>query len=233
MNTKVAIVIPALNEADSIGKVVTSAIEFGDVVVVNDGSTDRTKDVAEKAGAFVITHINTKGYDDALNSGYRHVQQLDYTVMITIDADGQLPIDKIPDFISQIAKGKDLVIGYRPSFPRYMEFLFAFICRSFIRVQDPFCGMKAYRLFACSNFDQFDRYKSIGTDLTLRITLAGGCIGNEAIVVQPRCGSPRFGSRFFSELKLLRAVSIGFIRIIHGKILNRTIGTRLAGKEKI
>jgi glycosyltransferase involved in cell wall biosynthesis len=233
MNTKVAIIIPALNEADSIGEVVRSAVEFGDVIVVNDGSTDRTKDVAEKAGAFVITHVYAKGYDDALGSGYSHAQQLDYAIMITIDADGQLPTGKIPDFLSQISKGKDLVIGYRASFPRYTEFLFAFVCRPFLRIQDPFCGMKAYRLSACSSFDQFDRYKSIGTDLMLRIALAGGCIGNEAIVVQPRDGSPRFGNRFGSELKLLRAVFIGFIRILKGKILNRTRGTRMAGEEEI
>jgi glycosyltransferase involved in cell wall biosynthesis len=232
MNTKVAIIIPALNEANSIGKVVRSAIEFGDVIVVNDGSTDRTKDVAEKAGAFVITHINAKGYDHALGSGYRHVQQFDYAIMITIDADGQLPTGKIPDFISEISKGKDLVVGYRASFPRYTEFLFAFVCRTFITVQDPFCGMKAYRLSACSGFDQFYRYKSIGTDLMLRIALAGGCIGNEAIVVQPRDGSPRFGNRFRSEFKLFRAVFIGFIRILHGKIMNRKRGKRLAEEEE-
>jgi glycosyltransferase involved in cell wall biosynthesis len=227
MTPSVAIVIPALNEAKTIGEVVAVASAFGDVIVVDDGSTDGTRDMAEMAGACVINHSSPRGYDLALASGFRYAVERDYSIMITIDADGQLPADLIPVFISKFSKEVDIVVGHRPSFPRYTEYLFALFCHSLTEVHDPFCGMKAYRLSACSMFDEFDRYRSVGTDLMLRIVLMGGRADNVPIIIRPRDGSPRFGSRLRSELMLLRAIWIGLIQIFREKFIRRIVKPRM------
>lgn len=227
----IAIVIPALNEAQTIGAVVSSATAFGDVIVVDDGSKDGTRDIAQKAGAYVLSHTSPNGYDLALNSGFLHAVQKDYVFMITLDADGQLPVNKIPVFISEFSDDVDLVVGQRPSFPRLTEYVFAVFSRAFLAVNDPFCGMKAYRLSACSKFENFDRYRSVGTDIMLRLILAGGRAENVPIEVRARDGVPRFGGRLWSELKLLRATCIGLIEIIRQKFIHRIIASRIQSRN--
>ena len=63
------IIIPALNEEKTIKKIIQKAKIFGDVLVVNDGSIDKTKNIAKKNGVSVISHNINLGYDQAINSG--------------------------------------------------------------------------------------------------------------------------------------------------------------------
>ena len=86
---KVAIVIPAFNEEATISNVVQSVKEHGIVVVVNDASSDKTKQIAESAGAIVVSHKYNKGYDSALNSGFKRAEELNCDGVITFDADGE------------------------------------------------------------------------------------------------------------------------------------------------
>ena len=86
---KIGIVIPALNEAKTVGGVIASVIEIGHVIVVDDGSTDGTSEVAEAAGATVVRHKENSGYDAALASGYARAIELDCDAVATIDADGK------------------------------------------------------------------------------------------------------------------------------------------------
>ena len=81
---KVAIVIPAFNEEATISNVVQSVKEYGIVVVVNDASSDKTKQMAESAGAIVINHKDNKGYDDALNSGFKKAKELKCDAVIPL-----------------------------------------------------------------------------------------------------------------------------------------------------
>ena len=68
---KLAIIIPAYNEENTIFDLVKSASNHGLVIVVNDGSTDNTKKLAEFAGAILINHKDNRGYDSSLNSGFK------------------------------------------------------------------------------------------------------------------------------------------------------------------
>lgn len=168
--SKIAIIIPAWNEAASIGDVVVSSLPFGDVIVVDDCSKDATAHIAHRSGAVVVIHSENKGYDAALNSGFQEAYSRGYDYLITLDADGAHDPHEIPMFISQIEQnGMDIVVGIRPSKSRIAEAVFGLITRIHWSIPDPLCGMKAYRASLMSRYKVFDRYQSIGTDLMLRV----------------------------------------------------------------
>ena len=70
-----AIIVPALNEEKTIENVITRIKEKGTVIVINDGSSDRTSEIAENSGAIVINHSFNKGYDEALNTGFKYAYE--------------------------------------------------------------------------------------------------------------------------------------------------------------
>jgi hypothetical protein len=91
---KVAVVIPAYNEAESVGDVVSSipAEVCGEptaVLVVDDGSRDDTSEAAAKSGAVVARHVINRGGGAALRTGYRLMAESGALVVVTLDADGQ------------------------------------------------------------------------------------------------------------------------------------------------
>lgn len=111
---KTLIVIPAYNEELTIGSVVALAKKYGDVLVVDDGSKDRTSEIAQNAGAIVVRHETNKGKGAALKTGFGYALSNAYDVVVTIDADGQHNPDEIPHLIEPIIKREaDLVIGSR------------------------------------------------------------------------------------------------------------------------
>ncbi len=85
---KVAFVIPALNEAAAITSVIQGITAFGTAIVVNDGSVDETGELAQSAGAIVVTHKVNKGYDAALASRLQKAILEGFDVAITADGDG-------------------------------------------------------------------------------------------------------------------------------------------------
>jgi len=108
------IVIPAYNEELTIGSVVALAKKYGDVLVVDDGSVDRTSEIAKEAGAVVIRHERNMGKGYALRTGFEYALSRGYDVIVTLDADGQHNPDEISLLMEPIIKGKvDLVIGSR------------------------------------------------------------------------------------------------------------------------
>jgi glycosyltransferase involved in cell wall biosynthesis len=112
---KVVCVIPAHNEETTIGSVVRNArIICNSVIVVNDGSTDRTVEEAKKAEAKVVNHIFKLGVGAALSTGLRAAISDGAEIIITLDADEQHDPKEIPSIITPIFNRKaDLVIGSR------------------------------------------------------------------------------------------------------------------------
>lgn len=110
---KLSIVIPAKNEAAAIGDVVAEIVALfpnSEVIVVNDGSTDNTSEVAQKAGAKVVHHPYSKGNGAAVKTGARAAGG---DVIVFMDADGQhSPVD-IPRLLERLAEGHDMVVGAR------------------------------------------------------------------------------------------------------------------------
>ena len=110
---KISIVLPAKNESGAIGLTVDQILKLrivDEVIVVNDGSTDNTKDVAEQAGAKVVSHPYSKGNGAAIKTGARAAIG---DVIVFMDADGQHDPQDIPKLLQKIDQGYDLVVGAR------------------------------------------------------------------------------------------------------------------------
>jgi glycosyltransferase involved in cell wall biosynthesis len=111
-----AVVIPAYNEEGGIGPVLDGlrdALERGgwpfEIIVVDDGSSDRTAQIAAARGAAVVQHPVNKGYGAALKSGIRRAAA---PYILIIDADGTYPSDAIPKLLD-LARDNDMVVGAR------------------------------------------------------------------------------------------------------------------------
>ena len=106
--------IPAWNEATRIGSVVEAARAHLPVLVVDDGSRDKTSAVAEAAGATVVRHPRNQGKGVALLTGFAWALERDYEAVLTLDADGQHDPADIPKFLTAYETGAgDLIIGRR------------------------------------------------------------------------------------------------------------------------
>ncbi len=125
MNKKIVVTVPALNEEATIADVVKSAFSsiegIGEieVVVINDGSTDRTAQIAAEAGAKVVSFTHNKGLGAAFREGIRTSLSIGADIIINIDADGQFDSSDIQKLIEPILKGQaDMVTASRFADPK-------------------------------------------------------------------------------------------------------------------
>jgi glycosyltransferase involved in cell wall biosynthesis len=153
---RVCVVIPAFREEARINPVVRAVRERGcDVVVVDDGSDDRTAEVARQAGAAVVVHPQNQGKGVALNSGFQYAVERHYDGVITMDADGQHDPDEIPKFLeAYVRTGIPVLIGNRmanaEAMPRIRRWTNRFMSWMLSRamgqyIPDTQCGYRFYR----------------------------------------------------------------------------------------
>ena len=204
--SKVAIVIPANNESKTIKKVVAAVQKFGDIIIVNDGSSDSTLKECNKMDVNVISHTTNKGYDEALNTGFKEAIKREYEVIITFDADGQHDPKMIDIFLKYINEGYDLVIGNRSRKQRMGEIIFSRYASFIYGVSDPLCGFKAYRAGLYKKLGCFDSYGSIGTQLALYSIKNKEKYKEVNMATTEREDNPRFGDLFGGNYKIFRAM---------------------------
>lgn len=203
---RIGIVIPALNESATIAAVVSAAAKYGVPIVVDDGSTDATADIAKRSGALVVSHEINRGYDGALNSGFIKAVEIGCEVVITVDADGQHDPTLIQKFIDAIDEGADVVVGVRSRKQRLAEHIFALYTNLRFGIKDPLCGMKAYRTSVYLSLGHFDSCGSVGTELMIFAAKHKFCLSQVAFIVREREGQSRFGRILSGNLKILRAM---------------------------
>lgn len=112
---KMTMVLPAYNQETSIGSLVLlSKLYVNNVIVIDDGSADRTAEIARKAGAEVIVHGARKGKCEALKTGFKAAADVGADIIVTMDSDGQHnPID-IPLLVAPVIEGNaEMVNGSR------------------------------------------------------------------------------------------------------------------------
>ena len=117
---KVIVTIPAYNEERTLGGVLKSIKDVMEsakysykILVVDDGSKDRTAEVAKKAGAVVVSHPKNYGLAETFRTEMKKCLELGADVIVHTDADGQYRASEIPTLIKKVGEGYDLVLGSR------------------------------------------------------------------------------------------------------------------------
>ena len=183
------IIIPAYNEEDGIGQVIKDIRKVNpdiEVLVINDGSVDRTAEAAAAAGAIVLNHNFNMGYGVTIQTGYKFAYEKGYSYIVQIDGDGQHD----PSFISQLLEpvrngDVDFAIGsrflwfdsYRPSFSRRLGILYFRKLVTVIigrEITDPTSGYQAFNRDVMKFFstDIFP-YDYPDADMLITLNLAG------------------------------------------------------------
>jgi glycosyltransferase involved in cell wall biosynthesis len=151
-------IVPALNEEATVGRVIDEIRELDpdfDIVVVDDGSTDRTAGIAADRGAHVLRLPFNLGIGGAMQTGYRFAFERGYDVAVQVDGDGQHDPSQLPVILAPVLSGEaDLCVGsrfaggagYRSSFARRLGIrLFAAVVSAVVRqkVTDTTSGFRA------------------------------------------------------------------------------------------
>lgn len=177
-------IIPAYNEEVALGSIILRTLQYVDeVIIVNDGSDDKTVEVARLAGAEIINHATNLGKGEALKSGFSAIGDAD--VVVTIDADGQHNPDEIPSLIKPIIEdGADLVNGSRymngpeentPAYRRVGQQVLdnATNISAGIKVTDSQSGFRAFSPAACKVFRFYDTGFGIESEMLVDVAEAG------------------------------------------------------------
>lgn len=115
LSSSTHVIVPAYNEQDAIGEVVRELRDLSVIVlVVDDGSSDKTGAAAHDAGAAVVTHPLNRGQGAAIQTGIDYCLGRGAEVIVTFDADGQHSVDDVPSLVQPILRGEaDVVLGSR------------------------------------------------------------------------------------------------------------------------
>jgi glycosyltransferase involved in cell wall biosynthesis len=223
---KVCAVIPAFNNEPTIARVVEETCRRIDhVVVVDDGSTDRTGRLAEDAGAYVIRLSKNTGKGNALRIGFRYALANDFDAIVTLDADLQHDPSEIPKFIKHHTVNKSkIVVGNRlwdsEKIPRirYAPNKIGTVTFSWLigqSVDDSQCGFRLYDRDVMSNIRILNDGFEAETDILLRAGKRGYKIGFVPIrtIYFP---NPQQGS-YYRPVRDTFRISIIFLRNLFWK----------------
>ncbi len=203
----VSVVIPCLDEEDGVGTAVDGAFEgiarsgrSGEVIVVDNGSTDRSAEIAAEHGATVVFQPQ-RGYGHAYLAGLAHAQG-DYIVMG--DADGTYPLHALWEFVDALEAGSDLVLGSRfkgtihagamPWSHRFIgnPILTGLLNRLFgSRVSDAHCGMRALRRSALPVLDLHSGGMELASEMVFKACRRGLEVSEIPVAYSPRIGESK------------------------------------------
>jgi glycosyltransferase involved in cell wall biosynthesis len=142
--TKISAIIPAYNERSRIGNIVQRTSSFVDeIVVIDDCSSDKTCEIAFKAGARVIRNQKNLGYLNSIKLGLNIASG---EVLVTLDADGEHNPEDIPKLVSPILNDEaDLVFGKREKIYRFSERFLNGLASIKVGIQDSGSGFRAIK----------------------------------------------------------------------------------------
>ena len=201
--TEVTVVVPAYDEADRIGPVVRELARDYSVLVVDDGSTDRTAAEVRTAGATVIRQPRNSGYIAALKRGFHDASS---GIVVTFDADGEHRPEDVEKLVRPIERDRlDLVLGARATIPRPSERLLDELTRLKVDVRDSGTGLRALRRSLAQELD-LDTACTCGT-FVLEAAAKGARIGEVPIetrtVQKPRGIAWQHGEQLLHVLRYL------------------------------
>jgi glycosyltransferase involved in cell wall biosynthesis len=216
------IIVPAWNEQESIAgtlREIRDTAPWADVLVVDDGSGDRTASVATVAGATVCRLPFNLGVGGAMRTGYRYALRHGYDVAVQIDADGQHDPRYLTELVARLDRA-DVVIGarfataddpYKVRGPRrWAMVLLAWVLSrlAHTRLTDVTSGFRVSNRRAIALFAQHYPAEYLGDTVeSLVIAARAGCtITQEAVTMRPRSGGRASHSPVKAAIYLFRAV---------------------------
>jgi glycosyltransferase involved in cell wall biosynthesis len=218
---RVLVVIPAYNEEASVGRVVREvreALPAATVVVVDDGSRDRTSEQAESAGATVLSLPFNLGVGGAMRTGFLYATRGDYDAVVQVDADGQHDPAAVPALLEGL-RSANVVIGarfagagnYRVRGPRRwaMRFLSSTLSRTAgTKLSDTTSGFRAADRRAVALFARSYPAEYLGDTVeSLVIAVRAGLVVRQVpVMMRSRAGGAPSQSPFRATLYLGRAV---------------------------
>jgi glycosyltransferase involved in cell wall biosynthesis len=234
---EISVVIPCLNEEEAVGKVVDQALEgirrsgrTGEVIVVDNASTDRSADVAAEHGAIVVRE-ERPGYGSAYLAGLAHARG-GYIVMG--DADETYPMQELAPFVERLAAGDDLVMGSRfegtihgeampwlnrhignPILTGLLNVLFG------VKISDAHCGMRAVRRDALPVLDLHSTGMEFASEMVFKAFRRKLRISEIPIDYYPRVGESklnRFGDAW-RHVKFMLLYSPSWLYFVPGVLL--------------
>jgi glycosyltransferase involved in cell wall biosynthesis len=200
-SVNVSVVIPAYNESGAIGEAIRlvrrtfeKAAVTHEIIVVDDGSSDNTAQIAADAGAIVLRHPENLGYGASLKTGIKRAR---FAWIAITDADGTYPVAEFPLLLKHVP-AFDMVVGSRTG-SSFRGGVFKRIGRMFFkhfsqfvtgrRIPDINSGMRVFRRdFVLSQMNLISSGFSFTTTLTLSMMLEGQFVKYEPISYYPRIG---------------------------------------------
>lgn len=234
---QISVVVPCLNEEAAVGNVVDQALEGirrsgrpGEVVVVDNGSTDSSARVAAARGARVITEPR-RGYGSAYLAGLAAAHG-DFVVMG--DADETYPMQELAPFVERLEQGDDLVIGSRFKGTIHgdaMPFLNRFVGNPIltgmlnvlfgVKVSDAHCGMRAVRRDALPVLDLHSTGMEFASEMVFKAYRRGLTVSEIPIDYYPRIGESklnRFGDAW-RHVRFMLLYSPSWLYLVPGSIM--------------
>lgn len=238
LTTSVTVVLPCLDEAESVGLCVEEALAAmrgaafaGEVIVVDNGSRDGSAEVARAAGARVITELRP-GYGSALLAGFRAATT---DVVVMADADHTYPLDRLAELVAPVARGEaDLVLGSRldAATSASMPFLHRFIgtpILSFLAarasgrrvVRDSQSGFRSIRREELESLDLGSPGMELASEMLIRGARAGLRIDEVELGYRERIGRSKLSTFAdgWRHVYLILLLAPDVLLIIPGAIL--------------
>lgn len=206
----ITLILPAFNEKEAIVDTLReirsvlekASIEPYEILVVDDGSSDGTGEMAVKEGARVIRHPENVGYGRSLKDG---IEAARYDTVVISDADGSYPADSIPDLLREYEKGFDMVVGARQN---YRDWFGKALMRRTLRwlveytagrkIPDVNSGLRVFsRETAIPHFNALCDTFSFTTSLTLAYAMSSRFVAYLPIEYRPRKGRSKI--RLFGD----------------------------------
>jgi glycosyltransferase involved in cell wall biosynthesis len=234
---EITVVVPCLNEEEAVGKVVDQALEgirrsgrTGEVLVVDNDSTDRSAEVAAAHGARVLTE-RRRGYGSAYLTGLEAAQG-EYIVMG--DADETYPLQELGPFVDRLEAGDDLVMGSRFKGTIHgdaMPFLNRFVGNPIltgmlnllfgVKVSDAHCGMRAIRKDAAEALELHSTGMEFASEMVFKAYRRGLAVSEIPIDYYPRVGESKLNriGDAWRHVRFMLLYSPSWLYIVPGSAL--------------
>jgi glycosyltransferase involved in cell wall biosynthesis len=199
---KISIIIPAYKEEEGLPSVLEKLSKVIDdsyeVIVVDDGSPDKTSEKASSFPCRLIRHEQNRGKGEAMKTGMREAHGEN---VIFIDADGTYPVEAIPNIVKLLG-GFDMVVASRakgreniPRFNRIGNFIFSHLIRYLhgSKVKDPLTGLYGLKKAHFERMQLYSRGFTIETEIAIKTARMRLKVSEIPIEYKPRLGKQKLG----------------------------------------